>query len=85
GGWGGGGLGGRVKSWPVDRPRNWLADVNRPMAEKALKVVRQSAARGVPLGADRWKRRIADRLGLQVALRPRGRPRKVSPEAGAAE
>jgi putative transposase len=28
----------RLKPWPVDRPRNWVADVNRPMDEEALKV-----------------------------------------------
>lgn len=74
--WGVGDLNGRLTIWPVDRPRNWLADVNRPLAEKTLKAVRQSATRGVPMGTDLWKRRIADRLGLAITLRPRGRPRK---------
>jgi len=46
--------------------------------EEALKVLRQSARHSVPLGADRWKARIAARLGLQITLRPRGRPRNRS-------
>jgi putative transposase len=62
--------------WPVDRPRNWKALVNRPMADDVLNTVRQSATRGIPLGNDRWKTRIAQRLGLTLTLRPRGRPRK---------
>jgi len=68
--------GSRLKPWPVDRPRNWVADVNRLMDEEALKVLRRSAGRGVLLGTDPWKTRIADRLGLEITLRPRGRPRK---------
>jgi len=68
-------LKGWLRSWPVDRPRNWVAEVNRPMDHEALKAVRQSAGRGVPLGTDRWKARIAERLRLDITLRPRGRPR----------
>jgi putative transposase len=70
------GLGRWLKPWPVEPPRDWLAAVNRPMNEEELKAVRQSAGRGLPLGTDRWKTRIAERLGLTTTLRPRGRPRK---------
>jgi putative transposase len=66
----------RLGEWPVERPRNWLADVNRRIPEGPLGQVRQSAARGVPLGTDPWKARIATRLGLSPTPRPRGRPRK---------
>lgn len=62
--------------WPVDRPRNWLTEVNRPFGEEPLAEVRRSAHRGTPFGEQRWKNRIADRLGLQVTVQPRGRPRK---------
>ena len=62
--------------WPVERPRNWLAEVNRLMDEEALKSVRQSITRGLPLGNDAWKSRVAGRLGLDITLRPRGRPHK---------
>ena len=65
-----------LSTWPVDRPRNWLAQVNRPMDEPSLLIVRQSVARAVPLGTKRWRARIATRLGLNTTLRPRGRPRK---------
>jgi putative transposase len=70
-----GGLYGRLAEWPVDRPRDWLAEVNRSMKQESLSQVRQSVTRGVPLGSEGWRARIAARLGLDVTLRPRGRPR----------
>ncbi len=69
-------LRGLVRPWPVSRPRNWLAQVNRLMDDETLEPVRLSVTRGVPLGDERWKQRIAGRLGLQITLRPRGRPPK---------
>lgn len=65
-----------LRPWPVERPRNWLAEVNRPLDDEATQSVRQSLDRGVPLGDERWTARIASRLGLNITLRPRGRPRK---------
>ena len=65
-----------LRPWPVDRPRNWLADVNRPFEEEALQGVRQSLTRGVPMGDTPWYTRIVRRLGLDITLRARGRPRK---------
>lgn len=67
-----------LHAWPVDRPSNWSAHVNRRMSEPELQAVRQSVVRGTPLGADRWKRRMALDLGLNTTLRPRGRPTKDS-------
>ena len=64
--------------WPVDRPRRWLADVNQPMDDRVIQSVRKSLTRGTPLGDDRWTTRVASRLGLDITLRPRGRPRKAS-------
>ena len=66
-----------LRPWPLDRPRNWLAQVNAVMDEDDLHDVRQSSARGVPLGQETWKTRVAHRLGLDITLRPRGRPRKT--------
>ena len=58
-----------LRAWPVDRPRNWLAEVNRPMHEDGLRSVRQSVTRGVPLGGETWKDRIAKHLGLDISLK----------------
>ena len=65
-----------LSPWPVDPPRDWLRQVNRPMQEANALAVRQCIARGTPLGSEAWKARIATRLGLDITLRPRGRPRK---------
>ena len=65
-----------LRPWPVDRPRTWLADVNRAIDEETSQRVQQSLLRGVPLGDAAWISRIAKRLGLDSTLRPRGRPRK---------
>ncbi len=65
------------KSWPVARPRGWSASVNGAMEDEEIKAVQQSIARGTPMGQEKWKQRIANRLGLDLTLRPRGRPRKA--------
>jgi putative transposase len=62
---------------PVPLPRNWTARVNRAETEAELAAVRQSVVRGTPFGAPAWQVRTAAELGLESALRPRGRPRKT--------
>ncbi len=66
--------------WPVDRPRDWLALVNQPMSRTDTLRVRASLARSRPFGGACWSREIAERLGLQYTLRPRGRPKQPPPE-----
>jgi len=63
---------------PTDRGRHWLTDVNRPMSDAELAAIHRSVNRGTPWGSEPWQRRTAARLGLESALRPRGRPRKGS-------
>jgi putative transposase len=65
-----------LHSWPVDRPRNWQSAVNVPLDEAKMQTLRRAVARGVPLGSERWRDHVAVRLGLEITLRPRGRPRK---------
>lgn len=62
--------------WPVNRPRTWLTDVNRAFGDHELKDLQLSITRGVPLGTQRWRTRIANRLELASTLRSRGRPKK---------
>lgn len=66
-----------LADWPVDRPRDWTAWVNRPQDEKELAALRLSRDRGRPYGTDRWSAATAAKLGIQSALRPIGRPRKA--------
>ena len=65
-----------IHPWPVPRPSDWLEYVNRPAEPAEMDAVRCSARRGVPYGDEAWARDMADQLGLQSSLRPRGRPAK---------
>ena len=60
----------------VPRPANWLEWVNQPQSQEEVDAIRNSIARGTPLGQEQWTREIADTLDLQSTLRPRGRPTK---------
>jgi putative transposase len=61
--------------WPLERPSNWLALVDRPMQKSDAEAVRTSLTRDRPLGDPLWTLETAHRLGLDYTLRPRGRPR----------
>ncbi len=64
-----------LSAWPLPRPRNWLAYVNRPETPKELAALRRGVQRGCPFGSTQWQNRTAKRLSLESTLRPRGRPR----------
>jgi putative transposase len=61
---------------PVDRGRDWTAEVNEPFTDAEIAALRRSVNRGTPFGSPRWTKSTASRLGLEASLRPRGRPRK---------
>ncbi len=65
-----------LASWPVPRPRAWVARVNSPQTEAELEAVRRAVRRSSPFGHPDWQQSMATRLGLQATLQPRGRPRK---------
>ena len=44
-----------LSTWPVPRPRNWLACVNRPESPQELDALRRSAQRGRPFGSALWE------------------------------
>ncbi len=62
--------------WPVTRPRDWTARVNRPFGPKEEEAVSRSIQRGQPFDSPSWQASVAARLGLEPLFRPRGRPRK---------
>ena len=64
-----------LSDWPVERPRDWVARVNRLHTGTELEAFRVSMQRGRPFGDERWVRRLAKRFGLEATLRPRGRPK----------
>jgi putative transposase len=69
-----------LSEWPVQRPADWLARVNRPQRASEEAAVSASLRRGRPFGDEAWQRSAAKSLGLLSTFRDRGRPRKQ--EAG---
>jgi putative transposase len=67
-------MNGLLADWPVERPRDWTARVNRPQDPKELAALHVARDRGRPYGDERWSVKTAARLGIQSALRPIGRP-----------
>jgi putative transposase len=64
-----------LSPWPIDRPRDWTARVDRAFGPKEEAVL-GSIERGQPFGSAPWQAEVAARLGLASLFRPRGRPRK---------
>jgi putative transposase len=67
-----------VDASPVPLPRQWARWVNEPMTDAEVESLRRSVNRGTPFGTEAWTRRMAERLGLEASLRPRGRPPKTA-------
>jgi putative transposase len=66
-----------LSAGPLPWPRNWLEQVNRPLADRELEALRRCVDRGQPYGEVGWVQHAAGQLGLASTLRPRGRPKKV--------
>jgi putative transposase len=66
----------RIHPWPVTRPSGWFEYVNQPAGAAERRALRGSAQRGTPYGDEAWVKNVAEQLGLQSTLRPRGRPAK---------
>ena len=67
------------------RQRKWAEKVHRPLDEANLEAIRRASATGLPYGSPAWMTRLAKRLDLDLAIRPRGRPRKVVQSSRAAD
>jgi putative transposase len=64
-----------LSDWPMDRPRNWVARVNRRETGEELEALRVSVQRGRPFGQETWMKQMVKRFGMESTLRPRGRPK----------
>lgn len=64
-----------LTEWPVERPPHWTEHVNAAQSESELAALRRSVTRGAPFGEESWQKQTANALGLQSALRARGRQR----------
>jgi putative transposase len=56
----------------------WRQWVHQPLTERELAAVRKAVTTGRPYGSAPWVEAVAARLGIALASRPRGRPRKGS-------
>ena len=65
-----------LTEWPVDRPADWEAEVDRPQDQATLAALHASVARGRPFGSPRWVARAVKALGLEHTVRDPWRPRK---------
>ena len=63
---------------PAVRQRKWAAKVHQPMKEAVAAEVRRSVETGLPYGERKWVTRLANKLDLDLTIRPRGRPRKAA-------
>jgi putative transposase len=61
--------------WPLPRPANWSDLVEARWTDAELSQIRTSVQRGRPLGEETWTEQTARRLGLELTLRPTGRPK----------
>jgi putative transposase len=66
---------GLMTEWPVSRPANWIAVVNRPQADKEEAEMAECIRRGRPYGDSPWQTAAARRMKLQSTFHPRGRPK----------
>jgi putative transposase len=62
---------------PQARRRRWSAFVHQTPSDEELAAIRRSCSTGLPLGTPDWVEGLAARLGLDLTIRPRGRPRKT--------
>jgi putative transposase len=70
-----------LSPYPKIRQRKWAEKVHKPLEEATLARIRRSNATGLPYGEESWIERMAKRLSLDLAIRPRGRPKKQAPAA----
>jgi putative transposase len=66
-----------LSEWPLPLPADWGARVESRWREQDLAAVRTSLDRGRPFGEAAWVLETARRLGLEVSLRPPGRPKST--------
>jgi putative transposase len=63
---------------PATRRRRWSAFVHETPPDEELAFLRRSTQTGLPYGHPAWVEQLGQRLGLDLTVRPRGRPRKTT-------
>ena len=67
----------QLSPYAAVRRRVWEQKVHLPIEEQTLAAIRRASATGLPYGDERWVKKLAKKLQLDLAIRPRGRPRKA--------
>ncbi len=67
----------QVSPYVAVRRRIWERKVHLPIEEHTLAAIRRASATGLPYGDENWVQQLAQKLKLDLAIRPRGRPRKA--------
>ena len=67
----------KVSAWPVKRLPGWIERVNELITKKEKEALQHCIQRGCPFGTKDWVAATAKEQGLEMTLRPRGRPRKL--------
>ena len=67
-----------INRGPVKLPDGWNRLVNVLPNESIDARLQNCIKRGCPFGNDKWIRMASQKLGLEITLRPRGRPKKGS-------
>lgn len=68
-----------LAAYPAVRRRRWSDWVHQASSEAETQAIRRSNETGLPYGDAAWVKRLASRLKFDLTIRPRGRPRKSSP------
>ena len=66
----------QLSPYAAVRERKWSEKVHQPLPKSTLAAIRRSNESGLPYGSPQWVERLANRLDLDLTIRPRGRPRK---------
>ena len=67
----------KLASWPLKRLARWIERVNEPITKQEKDALQNCINRGCPYGTEEWVKKTAENQGLEITLRPRGRPRKL--------
>jgi putative transposase len=63
---------------PPTRQRKWDEFVHQKPKEEELAAIRRSNSTGLPFGNQSWINQLAQKLNLDLTIRPRGRPKHHS-------
>ena len=68
----------KLSPWPVKRLPRWIERVNEPITKKEKETLQNCIKRGSPYGTEKWVSKTAKKQGLEITLRPRGRPKRLT-------